>query len=96
MVILFYISKFLMLIRSETQYHKDSDMCSLKDESTNSIGQDYKIIILIPAGETGPTVSSLCFNVFSTNYHMGAIRQIKSIKHFPNSEEVFNIVKDRK
>jgi len=95
-VILFCISKFLMLMRSETQYHKDLDMCNLKDKSTNSIAQDYKIIILIPEGETGPTVSSLCFNVFSTNYHMGAIRQIKSVKHFPNSEEAFNIVKERK
>lgn len=91
MVILFYISKFLMLIRSEAQYHKDSDMCNLKDKSTNSIGQDYKITILIPAGETGPTVSSLCFNVFSTNYHMGAIRQIKSIKHFPNGLKKLSI-----
>lgn len=49
-----------MLMRSETQYHKDLDMCNLKDKSTNSIAQDYKIIILIPEGETGPTVSQMC------------------------------------
>lgn len=68
----------------------------LKDKSTNSVGQDYKITILIPEGETGSTVASLCFNVFSTDYHMGAIRQIESIKHFPNSEEAFNIAKEIK
>lgn len=85
-----------MLTRSETQNHKDLGMRNLKAMSTNSIGQDCRITKLIPEGETGPTAWVLRFNVFSTNYHIGAIRQIKSIKHFPHPKEAFNTAEERK